>query len=72
MPDAWVIAVMAPARERSHYALAYIGAAAVDDQSEVLGYGATGPIGSAAVQILKSLGAHVTAGALYLATGRTV
>jgi NADPH:quinone reductase-like Zn-dependent oxidoreductase len=53
--------VMAPATEGSHYALAYIRAANIDDHSAVLVYGATGAIGSAAVQIIKSLGAHVTA-----------
>jgi NADPH:quinone reductase-like Zn-dependent oxidoreductase len=52
---------MAPATEGSHYALASIRAAGIDDSSEVLVYGATGAIGSAAVQVIKSLGAHVTA-----------
>jgi NADPH:quinone reductase-like Zn-dependent oxidoreductase len=52
---------MAPATEGAHYALAYIRAAGIDDRSDVLVYGATGAIGSAAVQIIKSLGAHVTA-----------
>jgi NADPH:quinone reductase-like Zn-dependent oxidoreductase len=52
---------MAPATEGSHYALANIRAAGVDASSEVLVYGATGAIGSAAVQIIKSLDAHVTA-----------
>jgi NADPH:quinone reductase-like Zn-dependent oxidoreductase len=61
MPDDRDFEVMAPATEGSHYALANIRAAGVDDQSEVLVYGATGAIGSAAVQIIKSLGAHVTA-----------
>jgi NADPH:quinone reductase-like Zn-dependent oxidoreductase len=61
MPDGRGFEVMAPATEGSHYALAYIRAAGVDDSSEVLVYGATGAIGSAAVQIIKSLGAHVTA-----------
>jgi len=61
MPDGLGFEVMAPATEGSHYALAYIRAAGVDDSSEVLVYGATGAIGSAAVQIIKSLGAHVTA-----------
>ena len=61
MPDGRDFAVMAPATEGSHYALAYIRAAAVDASSEVLVYGATGAIGSAAVQIITSLGAHVTA-----------
>jgi NADPH:quinone reductase-like Zn-dependent oxidoreductase len=61
MPDDRDFRIMAPATEGSHYALAYIRAAGVNDSSEVLVYGATGAIGSAAVQIIKSLGAHVTA-----------
>ncbi len=61
MPDDRGFEVMAPATEGSHYALAYIRGAGVDSSSEVLVYGATGAIGSAAVQIIKSLGAHVTA-----------
>ena len=61
MPEGRDFEVMAPATEGSHYALAYIRAAGVDDRGEVLVYGATGAIGSAAVQIIKSLGAHVTA-----------
>jgi NADPH:quinone reductase-like Zn-dependent oxidoreductase len=61
MPDGQAFEVMAPATEGSHYALAYIRAAGVDASSEVLIYGATGAIGSAAVQISKRLGAHVTA-----------
>ena len=58
MPDSRDFEAMAPATEGSHYALAYIRAAGVDDHSEVLVYGATGAIGSAAVQIVKSLGAR--------------
>jgi NADPH:quinone reductase-like Zn-dependent oxidoreductase len=61
MPAGRDFEVMAPATEGSHYALAYLRAAGVDDGSEVLVYGATGAIGTAAVQIGKSLGAHVTA-----------
>ena len=61
MPDGRDFEVMAPATEGSHYALANIRAARIDDSSEVLVYGATGAIGSAAVQIIKSLGAYVTA-----------
>jgi NADPH:quinone reductase-like Zn-dependent oxidoreductase len=47
--------------EGSHYALNYIRATGIGPESEVLVYGCTGGIGSAAVQICKHLGAHVTA-----------
>ena len=61
MPDDRDFEVMAPALEGSHYARAYIKGAMVDDSSVVLVYGASGAIGSAAVQIVKALGARVTA-----------
>jgi NADPH:quinone reductase-like Zn-dependent oxidoreductase len=61
IPEGRDFEVMAPVTEGSHYALAYIRAAGVNDSSDVLVYGATGAIGSAAVQIIKSLGAQVTA-----------
>ena len=61
MPDGRDFDFMAPVTEGSHYALAYIRAAGVDSNSEVLVYGASGAIGSAAVQIVKSLGGQVTA-----------
>ena len=51
----------APGTEGSHYALAHIRAAKVQSGQDILVYGATGAIGSAAVQLLKSLGANVTA-----------
>jgi NADPH:quinone reductase-like Zn-dependent oxidoreductase len=51
----------APSTEGSHYALALIRKAKVASGQEVLVYGATGAIGSAAVQLLKQLGAKVTA-----------
>ncbi|MBL7812427.1 MAG: NAD(P)-dependent alcohol dehydrogenase [Bacteroidetes bacterium] len=47
--------------EGSHYALVDIRAAKVKPGQEVMVYGATGAIGSAAVQLLKYFGARVTA-----------
>ena len=51
----------AASTEGAHYALSLIDAAAVHAGSDVLVYGATGAIGSAAVQLVKARGARVTA-----------
>jgi NADPH:quinone reductase-like Zn-dependent oxidoreductase len=50
-----------PGTEGSHYALTMIRGARIEAGHEVLVYGATGAIGSAAVQLLHGLGARVTA-----------
>jgi len=51
----------APITEGAHYALGNIRAAKVTTGQNTLVYGATGAIGSAAVQLLKEVGAQVTA-----------
>jgi NADPH:quinone reductase-like Zn-dependent oxidoreductase len=51
----------APMTEGAHYALCDIRAAKVTSGQNVLVYGATGAIGSAAVQLLKYFGTTVTA-----------
>ena len=51
----------APGTEGSHYALSLITKAGVQRGQDILVYGATGAIGSAAIQLLRVLGATVTA-----------
>ncbi|MGH2678235.1 MAG: NAD(P)-dependent alcohol dehydrogenase [Actinomycetota bacterium] len=61
MPTNVTFEEAAPSTEGSHYALTFIRAAKVGSGHEVMVYGGTGAIGSAAVQLLRSLGANVTA-----------
>ncbi|MBJ6117825.1 NAD(P)-dependent alcohol dehydrogenase [Pontibacter sp. BT310] len=61
IPEGLTYEEAAPITEGAHYALGHIRAAKVTSEHAVLVYGATGAIGSAAVQLLKHFGAHVTA-----------
>ncbi len=61
MPANLTYVEAAPSTEGSHYALAHIKGAKITEGQDALVYGATGAIGSAAVQLLKSLGVNVTA-----------
>ena len=61
MPSNMTYEESAPASEAMHYAWNDIRAANVRSGQRVLIYGATGAIGSAAVQLVKALGAYVVA-----------
>lgn len=61
MPNNLTYEEAAPITEGAHYALGNIRASKIRRGQNALVYGATGAIGSSAVQILKHLGVHVTA-----------
>lgn len=61
IPERFSYQQAAPALEGAHYALHYIRAAGVCAGQSVLINGATGAIGSAALQIVKQLGARAVA-----------
>ncbi len=61
LPENLTFAEAAPGTEGSHYALTFVRKARIESGQDVLVNGATGAIGSAAVQIIKGLGARVTA-----------
>lgn len=61
IPDSVTSLQAAAALEGAHYALHYIRAARITSEDSVLVNGATGAIGSAAVQLIREMGARVTA-----------
>lgn len=61
LPDNLNFYEAAPITEGSHYALSNIKASGIKKGENALVYGATGAIGSAAVQLLKYFETHVTA-----------
>lgn len=61
IPEGWSYTDAVPLTEGVHYAWCDLKAAGIGPGSRVLVYGATGAIGSAAVQLAVSLGATVTA-----------
>ena len=61
IPPGWSFQDAAALTEGAHYALCDIKAAGVKAGDRVMVYGATGAIGSAAVQLLNYFGAEVTA-----------
>ncbi|WP_283137376.1 NAD(P)-dependent alcohol dehydrogenase [Rhizohabitans arisaemae] len=61
MPEGLDYDQAAPSTEGAYYALTMIKGAGIREGQDILVYGATGAIGSAAVQLVKSLGAGVTA-----------
>lgn len=61
MPASLTFEQAAPSTEGAHYALSAVRTADIGSGQDVLVYGATGAIGSATVQLLKNVGATVTA-----------
>jgi len=61
IPDGLTFEQVAASTEGSHYALSLMRGARIREGQRVLVNGATGAIGSAAVQLLRYLGARVTA-----------
>lgn len=61
LPEGMSFVEAAPISEGAHYALNIIRAAGVQRGQRVMVYGATGAIGSAAVQLLNHFGAEITA-----------
>src|SRR5690606_20455587 len=61
IPENIIFRTAAPITEGAHYALGNIRASKIKSGQNALVYGATGAIGSAAVQLLKALDVYVEA-----------
>lgn len=63
VPDGWALTDAAPGMEAAHYAHAFLRGTGIAAGDRALVLGATGGIGSAAVQLLRSVGVETTAAA---------
>ena len=70
VPDGWDLADAAPGMEAAHYAHAFLRVTGLGPGDRALVHGATGAIGTAAVQLLRAEGVEVTAVCDRLPPGR--
>jgi NADPH:quinone reductase-like Zn-dependent oxidoreductase len=70
VPTGWDLAAAAPGLEGAHYAHAFLRVTGLGPGDRALVLGATGAIGSAAVQLLRAEGVEVTAACDRLPPGR--
>lgn len=70
VPEGWRLADAAPGMEGAHYAHAFLRVTGLGPGDSALVHGATGAIGTAAVQLLRAAGVEVTAVCDRLPPGR--
>ncbi|HEX6151843.1 NAD(P)-dependent alcohol dehydrogenase [Nocardioides sp.] len=70
VPEGWDLADAAPGMEGAHYAHAFLRVTGLEPGDRALVHGATGGIGTAAVQLLRAEGVEVTAVCDRLPPGR--
>jgi NADPH:quinone reductase-like Zn-dependent oxidoreductase len=61
IPDGATFAEVAPSTEGAHYAMGFLRRAGIEPGADVMIYGASGAIGSAAVRFARIMGMRVTA-----------